>query len=67
MTNEPQTYLTWDDSGIYVQCDRDECKVTHPNGVTYWWTSGLLPYRLTAEEAVAAVAEHVATHNPEQP
>lgn len=73
---EPQTYLAWGDDGIFVMCERPECMVPSPlNGMLtaigelepgesmkVWWTSDLLPYRLSAEQAAEAIQTHVRTH-----
>jgi len=58
---EPEVYLTWCDDGIYVVCERASCatQATTETGHATSWAGEILPYKLTPEQAQAAVDEHV--------
>lgn len=61
--DDPQTYLSFDGHGIYVQCERSDCMTLDKNERPRWYFQGeTLPSKVTAEMAAQFINEHLETH-----
>ncbi len=60
MVEDPETYLSWDNDGVKLVCERQSCRVRDGSHSFVW--EKRMPYKLLPETAVFERAQHVATH-----
>ncbi len=54
-------YVSWNDNGVTLQCQREECMYAFLNGRRIWWEEEV-PYGATPEDVVAQADRHRQAH-----
>lgn len=61
--DEPETWISWDDDGVWIFCAKDSCMGTGANGLRYWGQFDIPGYRLQPKDIDKAFMEHKVAHS----